>query len=243
MIIIYDFDGTLTPYSLPQYPVIKQCGYTDKKLMDRVEKEILKGNAPEFYSAYWYTYMNILAENGIAITRDNVCLGAKGTKLNDGVEDYFRRFNSEITGIKHYIVTSGAKDYIDETVISDLVDGTYGVTFKEENGMFKEVDILLSDKKKVDIIKEIRSENADTKEIIYFGDGLTDKCAFEYVHSIGGENVFIGSNERSQTNYQKLNENGIINYYFDADFRPNSAISNYIQSQMELSIDDDPRDI
>lgn len=236
MIIIYDFDGTLTPYSLPQYPIIKQCGYTDKKLMDRIEEEILKGNAAEFYSAYWYTYMHILLENGIAITRENVCLGAKDTKLNLGVEEYFRRFNSKLTGIKHYIVTSGVKDYVDETVISDLVNGTYGVTFKEENGIFKEVNVLLSDKKKVDIIKEIQKQNRETKEVIYFGDGLTDKCAFEYVHSIGGKNVFIASNERSYTNYQKINENGIINNYFDADFREKSAISKFVQSQIQLEI-------
>lgn len=33
MIIIYDFDGTLTPYSLPQYETLCQNGYTDG--MDR----------------------------------------------------------------------------------------------------------------------------------------------------------------------------------------------------------------
>lgn len=26
MVIIYDFDGTLTPYSLPQYDVLKNVG-------------------------------------------------------------------------------------------------------------------------------------------------------------------------------------------------------------------------
>lgn len=31
MIIIYDFDGTLTPYSLPQYEIIKKCGYDDNE--------------------------------------------------------------------------------------------------------------------------------------------------------------------------------------------------------------------
>lgn len=241
MIIIYDFDGTLTPYSLPQYPIIKQCGYTDKKLMSRIEEEILKGNATEFYSAYWYTYMNILSENEIAITRENVCLGAKDTKLNLGVEEYFRRFNSKLTGIKHYIVTSGVKDYVDETAISDLVNGIYGVTFKEKNGIFKEVNVLLSDKKKVDIIKRIQRENNEAEQIIYFGDGLTDKCAFEYVHSIGGENVFIASNERSYTNYQKINEDGIINNYFIADFREKSAITKYVQNKIELEKDDGGR--
>lgn len=35
MIIIYDFDGTLTPYSLPQYEILKKCGYNDETLMKR----------------------------------------------------------------------------------------------------------------------------------------------------------------------------------------------------------------
>lgn len=42
MIAIYDFDGTLTPHSLPQYTILKQCGYTDKKLMSRIAKEMSK---------------------------------------------------------------------------------------------------------------------------------------------------------------------------------------------------------
>ena len=29
MIIIYDFDGTLTPYSLPQYEILIENGYSD----------------------------------------------------------------------------------------------------------------------------------------------------------------------------------------------------------------------
>ena len=235
MILIYDFDGTLTPYSLPQYPIIKQCGYTDKTLMKRVEYEILKGNAPEFYSAYWKTYMDILTENGITLSRDNACFGARNTKLNDGVEDYFKRFASFKTGVKHYVVTSGVKDYVDETAIGNLVDGVYGVTFKEKDGIFQSVDILLSDKKKVDILQDIQSKNGNTNDLIYFGDGLTDKCAFEYVHSIGGTNVFIGSNERSHDNYCKLNENGIINHYFNADFKRHSGISNFVAKEIERS--------
>ena len=235
MILIYDFDGTLTPYSLPQYPIIKQCGYTDKTLMKRVEYEILKGNAPEFYSAYWKTYMDILTENGITLSRNNACFGARDTKLNDGVEDYFKRFASFKTGVKHYVVTSGVKDYVDETAIGNLVDGVYGVTFKEKDGIFQSVDILLSDKKKVDILQDIQSKNGNTNDLIYFGDGLTDKCAFEYVHSIGGTNVFIGSNERSHDNYRKLNENGIINHYFNADFKRHSGISNFVTKEIERS--------
>ena len=40
MIVIYDFDGTLTPYSLPQYEIIKKCGYNEEKLINRVAEEL-----------------------------------------------------------------------------------------------------------------------------------------------------------------------------------------------------------
>lgn len=110
----------------------------------------------------------------------------------------------------------------------------YGVTLKQKNGIYENVDFLLTDKKKVEVIKKIQNENDEMNKIIYFGDGLTDEFAFEYVHSIGGKSVFVMSNEKSITNYKKLNEKGIIDECFEADFRTDSKISNYIQKQILL---------
>lgn len=116
--------------------------------------------------------------------------------------------------------------------IREFVNGVYGVTFKQENGIYGDVDTLLTDKKKVEIIKEVQNENNGTNEVIYFGDGLTDSFAFEYVHSIKGKNVFIASNKQSMINYQQLNANGIIDECFDANFGIDSKISEYIQKQI-----------
>ncbi len=232
MIIIYDFDGTLTPYSLPQYEILKKCGYDDETLMRRIEKEINNKNAKGLYEAYYKCYRDILLENDIVMTRQNVCLGANRVQLNNGVADYFRNFQSSKTGVKHYIVTSGLKDYIDETSIREFVNDVYGVTFKQENGIYVNIDILLTDEKKVEIIQKVQNENNGINEIIYFGDGLTDIYAFEYVHSIGGKNVFITSNKKSMANYQKLNVNGIIDECFEADYGLDSKISRYIQRQI-----------
>lgn len=52
MIIIYDFDGTLTPYSLPQYEIIKKCGYDDNKLTERIKSKISENNSLNLYQAY-----------------------------------------------------------------------------------------------------------------------------------------------------------------------------------------------
>ena len=66
----------------------------------------------------------------------------------------------------------------------------------------------------------------------YFGDGLTDKFAFEYVHSIGGKSIFIVSNKKSMDSFIKLKANGVIDECFEADFGINSKINKYIKSQI-----------
>ena len=210
MVIIYDFDGTLTPYSLPQYEIIKKCGYNEEKLMNRIAEKLT--NSEGLYEAYYKCYIEILLENNILLTKENVCLGADKVEFNNGVIEYFKNFQSRKTGVKHYIVTSGIKDYVNKTVIGKYVDGVYGVTFNEENGIY----------------------NEGTNKIIYFGDGLTDELAFQYVHKIGGKNVFIASNKQSIENYNKLNINGIIDKCYEADFGKDTKLSEYIQKEIEL---------
>ena len=230
MVIIYDFDGTLTPYSLPQYEIIKKCGYNEEMLMNRIEEKLT--NSKSLYEAYYKCYIEILLENNILLTKANVCLGADKVEFNNGVIEYFKNFQSQTTGVKHYIVTSGIKDYVDKTVIRKLVAGVYGVTFNEENGIYKDIDMLLTDKKKVDFIKQVQKDNQETNNIIYFGDGLTDGFAFEYVHSIGGKNVFIATKKESMETYKQLNVKGIIDKYFEPDFSMSSKLSKYIQTQI-----------
>lgn len=230
MVIIYDFDGTLTPYSLPQYEIIKKCGYNEEMLMNRIKEKLT--NSKSLYEAYYKCYIEILLENNILLTKANVCLGADKVEFNNGVIEYFKNFQSQTTGVKHYIVTSGIKDYVDKTVIRKLVDGVYGVTFNEENGIYKDIDMLLTDKKKVDFIKQVQKDNQETNNIIYFGDGLTDGFAFEYVHSIGGKNVFIATKKESMETYKQLNVKGIIDKYFEPDFSMSSKLSKYIQTQI-----------
>ena len=175
---------------------------------------------------------NRIPLNGF-INIDKSLFDLNKVKFNNGVIEYFKNFQSRKTGVKHYIVTSGIKDYVNKTVIGKYVDGVYGVTFNEENGIYKDIDILLTDKKKVDVIKHVQKDNKETNNIIYFGDGLTDSFAFEYVHSIGGKNVFIATKNESMETYKKLNVKGIIDKCFEPDFSMDSELSKYIQTQIE----------
>lgn len=227
MVIIYDFDGTLTQYSLPQYEILKRCGYTDELLMKRIHQEIKKGTATGLYDAYYKCYQDILLENNVALTKDNICLGSDKVQFNSGVIDYFQKF--QVKDIKHFIVTSGIQDYVEATPIKHYVNGIYGVQFGQKDGTFEGVKFLLTDEKKVEVIKQIQ-EICGTNSVIYCGDGLTDKFAFEYVHQIGGTSIFIGSEET----YKKLNTDGIIDQYFEADFSCDSPFRKFIEHQISI---------
>lgn len=228
MIIIYDFDGTLTPYSLPQYESFKKCGYEAEDVQVRVKEELDKGSE-NMYVAYFKCYRDILEENGMDFTKKNICLGAENIEYNKGVIDFFSKYQSSNCNIKNYIVTSGIVDYIDSTVIRKYIDGVYGVILDYSG---ESSDKLVTDKGKVEAIKQIHSENVDDT-IIYFGDGLTDKFAFEYVHEIGGITVFIASNKDSLNYYNSLNKEGIIDKYFKADFSSDGEIDIFISSLIE----------
>lgn len=228
MIIIYDFDGTLTPYSLPQYEIIKKCGYDDNKLIERIKNEINANNSLNLYQAYFKCYVDILKEHNIELNMDSICLGVDKTRFNKSVEEYFYRMQFSKTGIKHYIITSGIKEYVKRTSIGSLVNDIYGVTFKRDGEKITEIDFLVTDKKKVDIIKEIAQENSN-KNIVYLGDGLTDADAFEYVHSISGKSIFIMANNDAIENYKKLKKQGIIDEGFDADFSEGSDLDNFLK--------------
>ena len=227
MIIIYDFDGTLTPYHWARYDILVKNGY-DNDLLEQIVKERKERENCGILKAYYLTYQDILKEKGIIFNKENVCKGAENVNFNKGVIEYFRGVQYKETGIKHYIVTSGFKDYICETPIKDYIQGVYGVTFKEENGKYTDIDLLLDSKKKVDAIKDIIEKNSDDPDIVYFGDGMTDKEAFNYVHLVGGRTVFIAEGENPIQKYEKINENGIIDKYFEPDYSKGSKIWNYI---------------
>lgn len=228
MIIIYDFDGTLTPTTLPQYQILTNCGYSNREIAERASIYEEKYKL-DLYSAYWKAYREALSESGFIMNKENICLGAKDIVFNEGVLEYFEKFQSSKTGVKHYIVTSGIKYYIENTLINKFIDGVYGVTFKEKDGIFDAIDVLVSDKEKVNIIKNIQQENDNINDILYFGDGFTDRFAFEYVHKIGGISVFISTNEKYKDSYYQLENDKIIDKSFSPKFGEGSEIYKFIE--------------
>lgn len=226
--LIYDFDGTLTPYSMPQYDILVKAGYDEEKFMSLVKKNVLLTNK-SLYEVYYDTYRDILSKSNINFNRSNVCLGAKEVVFNEGVLEYFSFLQKNNSYLKHYVVTCGIKDYVEETKIFPYLEGVYGTTFNEKNGLFENLDFLMSDDNKVLAIKEILRKNKEDK-VIYFGDGLTDEKAFSFVKSIGGITVFVSKDKNVDDNLKKLQAKKIIDYSFDRDFGNGKELFEFVKT-------------
>ncbi len=230
MIIIYDFDGTLTPFGIPQYEILKKFGYDDEKLLKRV-MDLMKKEGLSLYQSFYKTYEDILKENNTEMSFANITLGSNDVAFNPRVLAYFEEMQEKNSGINHFIVTSGLEEYVRNTEIGTLVNGIYGVTYHRKGDIFTTVDRLVTDEEKPKIIEKI-IENNKNKKVIYVGDGLTDKYAFEFVHSLGGICIYVGTTGKDFEGYKILKENGIVDEYFSRDFSEESDFKNFIEKEM-----------
>lgn len=235
MIIIYDFDGTLTPFVIPQYEILKRYGYDDTKLFERVSTLMKKKNIG-LYEAMYETYEEILKENNQEMNYSNVVLGSKNVEFNPGVLSYFDEMGEVNTGVKHFIVTSGLEDYVRNTSISSFVNGIYGVTYHRDNDKFTSLDRLITDEDKPKIIQSIVSDNSPRK-VVYVGDGPTDKYAFQFVHSIGGVCIYVGSTKKDFHIFESLKSEGIVDEYFIRDYSDGNELRKYLKNLVYNEMD------
>lgn len=156
-IVIYDFDGTLTPYFLPKWTVLMKCGLADGAMSPEfleMAKETAARKGLDIYRAMYDVYLTLLREHGLALTDENFCLGAQEIEYNNGVLEFLQKLQDD--GIKNYILSSGLKIYLEKSRAASLVAGIYATEFNyDDTGEADGIASLMSDKNKVQAIKEI----------------------------------------------------------------------------------------
>ena len=233
-IILYDFDGTLTPYPTTNYEIMKKCGIEESDGSDKFLNKVMdlrKNHNEDNYSSYLHAYLYFLNENNLEANLENIGLGANKVTLNNGVKEYLEYTNSK--GIKNYLLSSGIKHYLEQTIIANLFKEVYGSTFKfDDNGLAYEVEYALTDVLKVESIKEIlRKNNIDEKDcsnVMYVGDGLTDMYAFEYVKEHGGEAVLV-YNDNTEDIASEIKMKDIITFMSPSDYSLEEELVIYIK--------------
>lgn len=228
-VIIYDFDGTLTPFSLPKFEILEKCGLVkgalNPKFME-LAKERMADFDGDLYQAIFHTYFDIIKNSGHTLTDDNFTLGAGDVVYNKGVMEFLQLLNQN--NVENYLLSSGILVYLKKTIVAPFFKEMFATTFKyNEQGEAVGIDYLMSDKNKVDAIKEVTKTHS-CKDIIYIGDGFTDYYAMEYVKNNGGNVIFVYNDEHNK-DMAAMKEKQVVDLFTEADFSHDSELNQYVR--------------
>lgn len=238
-IIIYDFDGTLTQYSLPKFEILEKSGMKDgahnPQFLELSQRRSKDENI-DLYRAIYDTYFEIIKNADFKLIDENFSLGYDDVRYNNGVIEFLDMLYQN--NISNYLLSSGVKVFLEKVSISSYFKEIYATTFtynqdNEANGF----EFLMSDKNKVIAIKEILKKNGidneSTSNIIYIGDGFTDYYAMKYIKEHGGTSIFVYQDLNSK-DMQLLEKENVINFYTKADFSQNGELYNYVKKLCKI---------
>lgn len=235
-IVIYDFDGTLTPFPIPKFELLEKCGIEDglrnkefnERIIRRAEKEKVSN-----YKALYDSFFEVLKDKGYVINNQLLSYGSKNVVYNKGVETFLKKLNEN--NIKNYLLSSGIKPYLNNLTISSYFKDIYATTFIYEKNEIKDIDFLMSDSNKVIAIKEILRNNNilenDCSSVIYIGDGLTDYYAMDYVKRNGGISIFV-YNSLNERHIEKMKD--VISFHTTNDYSLDGNLYKFIKEKCNI---------
>lgn len=232
-LLIYDFDGTLTPYAWTRFEILEQCGLRggsyNPDFIHHVAANADKYQI-DFYASIWKSLLEVVQANGFRLTDQNLARGAERIEYNPGVADFLARAHRNHA--KNYILSSGIKAFLDRTKIASSFEQILATTFsynqhQEVNGLAR----LMNPQGKVEAIREILVESdldpTDCRRVVYFGDGETDLPAMAYVKMHGGRTVFVHQPGQEEA-ADRLPDRSLASLIALADYSPGSQISRFL---------------
>ncbi|HKM10907.1 MAG: haloacid dehalogenase-like hydrolase [Bacilli bacterium] len=248
--LLYDFDKTLCTTDMQNYSFIPALGMTPGEFWGATEEFSHKYGVERILS-YMYMMVHMCKVKGIACTREYLKSQGQNIKYFDGVSNWFKRINEYGTElgliVEHYLVSSGTKEIIDGCSIAKEFKAIFGCEFHydEETGLptwpktainytAKTQYFFRISKGVLDQIDD-RSVNVKTlnrripyRNIIYFGDGLTDVPIMILVKENGGNSIAVYQ-DSNKDHVSNLFEDGRVNYIARADYRSGSDIDKVIK--------------
>ena len=255
--LMYDFDKTLADQDMQNYTFIPNLVMTSDEFWGKVES-FRKKNYLESILGYMYYSMNVCREHGIPFTKEYLRSTGTDIKFYKGVQNWFDRINKygESIGvnIEHYIISSGIKEIIDGCSISDKFKKIFACQYYfDEKGEAIWPRIAINYTQKTQYIFRISKgafDETDNKKVndkmnervipyrnmIYFGDGVTDIPCMTFVKKQGGTSIAV------YTKGQKNKVSGLllddrVNYISPADYQEGSDLDTLVKCiihQMQL---------
>ncbi|MBR0302303.1 MAG: haloacid dehalogenase-like hydrolase [Clostridia bacterium] len=242
--LMYDFDRTLSPRDMQEYAFIPGLG------MEPSEFWAECGRCAEKYKmdpilSYMYNMIE-KSEGKQIVTRDSLRALGDGVKLFRGVDSWFGRVNEYARGLdlvpEHYIISSGLKEIIEGTSIAREFKEIYAASFcYNDKGVPFWPAVAVNYTSKTQFLYRINKGILDTTEnkgvneympedlrrvpfrnMIYFGDGMTDVPSMKLTKVNGGHSIAVYQGDRAEADRMLLDRRS--DYVIKADYSKGSEM-------------------
>lgn len=249
--LIYDFDKTLCSKDMQEYSFIPNLNMKEEEFWHKVTEFADKEKMDKIL-AYMYIMIKETKKLNKNITKDYLKSLGKDIELFNGVNTWFDNINKYAEKlnieIEHYIVSSGIKEIIEGTTISKYFKEIYACQFLYEQNIATWPKLSVNYTAKTQFISRINKGVLDiaddvtlnkmmseeerripSRNIIYFGDGLTDIPSMRMTRSCGGYAIAVYQNNDKKKVFELIKENR-IDFYAKANYTKNSSLDKIVKT-------------
>ena len=253
--LMYDFDKTLSPKDMQEYGFIQNIGMNPVEFWEEANKICQKSSMDKIL-AYMYLMLKAAKKNNVPITRESFMKLGADVKLFPGVKTWFKRINAYGASlgleIEHYIISSGLAEIVEGTSIAKEFKKIYACEFHyNSSGNADWPQQAINYTTKTQFLFRISKGVLDTldddtlnskmkpqqrripyRNMIYFGDGLTDVPCMKLVKEYGGESIAIYQANKFHK-VQKLIDEERVNYVCPSDYREGSELDKIVKQILQ----------
>jgi phosphoserine phosphatase len=262
--LIYDFDGTLSPGNMQEHTFIPQLNVDSSKFWNEA-KRIAKEQEADEILAYMHLMLKEADKSEIKIDKKSFKESGKNIPFFNGVNEWFDRINEYGNNIdlniEQYIISSGIKEMIEGSPISNKFKKIYASSFlydqynkaispgvginytTKTQYLFRINKGLLDIWDNLEINKYIPEDERDIpfRNMIYIGDGSTDVPCMKLVKERGGHSlaVYKPKSRKKAKADELINENR-VNFVSPANYSAGTRLDKIIKTILrKIAVDNE----
>lgn len=259
--LIYDFDKTLCTKDMQEYMFIPKLNMSPQEFWQKSNNLTYTAGMDKMLASM-YTMLKEANANDLPIRRESFVALGEEIEYYPGVEEWFNRISAfgEEQGavIEHYIISSGLKEIIEGSSIGKFFKTIFACEyFYDASGVAKwplnAVNYtgktqyisriqkgILDLRNDTDVNKQIpvNERRIPYRNMIYFGDGMTDVPSMKIVHVNGGNSIAVypKGNSAAKDAVKSLLIDDRVNFYEMADYREGSELDRLVKKIIQANV-------
>lgn len=248
--LMYDFDRTLATQDMQNFGFIPSLGMTPDEFWTRTGQFCNKHDTDQILG-YMYVMIEEAKKRNIKLTKSWLKKQGENVEFFKGVLDWFKRINSYAKSkgflCEHFLISSGNKEIIEGTKIAKEFAHIFACEYvfdeKTKEAIFpanmvnytQKTQYIFKVSKGVYNNSESEKVNEKTpvrrvlyRNMIYFGDGMTDVPIMILIKEKGGTSIAVYKNGQ-ENKVSSLFTDGRVNYVCEADYSKDKELEKVVK--------------